>query len=149
MPTTFAESCISGFLGSDTFRGLQDQDKKYLEYKWKLEWLPEAVAREISTTSYNLMPSESLEALDHYKMIEPKPLPEMEEPLQSHYWISLREKQVGISLFCRRLFTKSVSVVEGSVSRRSVGQSGREAMLHRAGTSETGCLRTLWSGARY
>ena len=104
MPTTFPESCISGFLGSDAFNGLQDEEKKYLEYKWRLEWLPEAAAREINTTPLSLVPSESLQALDYYKTIEPKPLPSMQEPFQSPYSMALREKQVGFALLCRHLF---------------------------------------------
>lgn len=88
-------------MGNDVFQGLSNQDKKYLEYKWKLEWLPEAAAMEINTASTHLLPENSHRALEYYKPVEPsRPFLLPEDPFESPYWRTLKEKKVKIDTFC-------------------------------------------------
>lgn len=96
------ERIPSGFLGSDYFQGLTPPDKKYLEYKWKMEWLPEAAAMEINTVSTSLLPEDSHQAMAYYKPADPqRPLPSQSHPYESPYWITLREQQVcGLRKAC-------------------------------------------------
>lgn len=53
------------------FTGVTLRDIKYLQYKWKLEWIPEAVAMEVMSAPISLLPEASRLALEYYKPIFP------------------------------------------------------------------------------
>eukprot|EP00210_Caulerpa_lentillifera_P002756 g2635.t1 len=62
---------LVGFLGNDVFTGVTLRDMKYLQYKWKLEWIPEAIAMEVMNAPISLLPEASRLALEYYKPIMP------------------------------------------------------------------------------
>ena len=93
-----------------------------MEYKWKLEWLPEAVAMEINTTASHLLPEDAQRSLEYYKSMQPddNSLRAATDQTVNPLWPSLNKKQV-VRFSC--VYDCLRALIEGVPKRSGVRQS--------------------------